>query len=148
MGKVSEADFDIMSRRLRTRATRLMRDLEAAPSGYRQVIEKELAERLDEATTDTGTPPIAQATRSDRLEEISSEPVAAHVVAPDRGDQHGDGQGRRACLECTTPNDRDARFCKQCGKALDPSCVRCDTVNDPDARFCKQCGARLGAMSE
>ena len=152
MGKVSEADFDIMSTRLRTRATRLMRDLEAAPRGYRSAIEKELAHRLDEATTVTMIPTTAQAAPSDRpserVESSSNKPVAARIVAPERGRRDRDGEARRACLECTTANDRDARFCKQCGNALQPLCVRCDTVNDADARFCKQCGAPLGAVSE
>jgi len=51
MGKVSDEDFTEMSRRLRTRATRLIRDLDAG-SGYREQIEKDLAKKL-EATKET-----------------------------------------------------------------------------------------------
>ena len=46
MGKVSEKDFDEMSARLRARAARLMRQLDAG-SLYREQIEKEIAKRLD-----------------------------------------------------------------------------------------------------
>jgi hypothetical protein len=45
MGKVSEKDFDEMSARLRARAARLMRQLDAG-SLYRVQIEKEIAQRL------------------------------------------------------------------------------------------------------
>jgi hypothetical protein len=45
MGKVSERDFAEMSGRLRTRAARLMRQLDAG-AGYRNEIEKEIAKRI------------------------------------------------------------------------------------------------------
>lgn len=47
MGKLSEADFTEMSTRLRARAARIMRDLDAGV-GYRERIEKDLARRLGE----------------------------------------------------------------------------------------------------
>ena len=46
MGKVSEEDFREMSARLRTRAGRLIKQLDAG-SGYRSQIEKDLVKRLD-----------------------------------------------------------------------------------------------------
>jgi hypothetical protein len=45
MGKISDADWREMSARLRARATRLMRQLDAG-SGYREQIERDLAKRL------------------------------------------------------------------------------------------------------
>jgi hypothetical protein len=45
MGKVSEDDFRDMSGRLRARATRLMRQLDAG-AGYREQVERDLARRL------------------------------------------------------------------------------------------------------
>jgi hypothetical protein len=48
MGKVSEKDFAEMSGRLRARAVRLMRQLDAG-SGYRNTIEQEIAKRIGEA---------------------------------------------------------------------------------------------------
>jgi parvulin-like peptidyl-prolyl isomerase len=53
MGKLSAADFDEMSGRLRTRAARLIRQLDAG--GYRTQIEQDLAKRLGE----TAAPPAA-----------------------------------------------------------------------------------------
>ena len=46
MGKVSEADFEEMGRRLRARAIRLMKQLDVEAVDFLAVIERELAERL------------------------------------------------------------------------------------------------------
>ena len=54
MGKVSETDFAEMSGRLRARAARLMRQLDAG-SLYREQIEKEIAKRLDKTAAATPT---------------------------------------------------------------------------------------------
>jgi membrane protease subunit (stomatin/prohibitin family) len=48
MGKVSDADFQEMSGRLRLRATGLMRQLDAG-AGYREQIERDLAARMNDA---------------------------------------------------------------------------------------------------
>jgi hypothetical protein len=56
MGKVSESDFQEMSGRLRARASRLMRQLDAG-GGYREQIEGELANRLAR----NAAPPAARA---------------------------------------------------------------------------------------
>ena len=83
MGKVSDKDFAEMSARLRARASRLMRQLDAG-SVYREEIEREVGKRLG-ATAGTLPPPTATL---------------------------------RACVDCGTPVDADARFCKNCGKPL------------------------------
>ena len=80
MGKVSDKDFAEMSARLRTRAARLIRQLDAG-STYREAIEKEIAKRV-------GAPA----------------PVTVRA---------------RTCAQCRTENDRDARFCKNCGSRLE-----------------------------
>ena len=49
MGKVSESDWRDMSGRLRARAARLMRQLDAG-AGYREQIERDLARRLGESS--------------------------------------------------------------------------------------------------
>jgi hypothetical protein len=79
MGKVSDQDFKEMSVRLRARAGRIMKQLDAGAS-YRQQIEQDLAKRLGE------------------IGEVRTKPA---------------------------------------------TCAACSTVNEPDARFCKECGARL-----
>jgi hypothetical protein len=80
MGKISEDDFREMSLRLRARATRLMKQLDAGGS-YRDQIERDLAKRLGES--------------------------------PEKSER-----ASNACAKCSTSNDPDARFCKNCGAQL------------------------------
>ena len=94
MKKVSEKDFLEMSGRLRARAARLMRQLDAG-SLYRAEIEKEIERRLD-GIADAGRAPA---------------PVAG---APEEA-----GRAANVCASCNTQNDPDARFCKGCGARLE-----------------------------
>jgi hypothetical protein len=55
MGKVSDEDFGEMSARLRARAGRLLRQLEAS-AGYRERVELDLARRLGEKATAAAEP--------------------------------------------------------------------------------------------
>ena len=63
MNKVSEVDFEEMTKRLRTRAMNLLGQLESDKSGYRELIERELETRL------------ADLSRSEKLESKSDAPV-------------------------------------------------------------------------
>ena len=49
------------------------------------------------------------------------------------------------CHKCNAENDSGAKFCSQCGAALQKSkaCLSCNELNDPDARFCDNCGKGL-----
>ena len=49
MGKVAEGDYEEMVGRLRSRAVRLLQQLDNTSSGYRELIERELASRLVKA---------------------------------------------------------------------------------------------------
>jgi hypothetical protein len=97
MGKVSEKDFAEMSGRLRARAARLMRQLDA-DVGYRDEIEREVAKRIGQAAPREHEPAVAAARE------------AAPTVAPTRGG---------FCTSCGTRNESDARFCKGCGKPME-----------------------------
>ncbi len=92
MGKVSEKDFAEMSARLRARAARLMRQLDAG-SLYREQIEKEIAKRLENTVS------------SDVGRTLSGPPGAARSTT--------------ACASCAAVNDPDAKFCKNCGARLE-----------------------------
>jgi hypothetical protein len=90
MGKVSEKDFGEMSARLRARAARLMRQLDAG-SIYRDQIEKDVERRLA-STPKSQVPSPKTQNRSPQANE---------------------------CAACAAVNDVDARFCKQCGARLE-----------------------------
>jgi hypothetical protein len=96
MGKVSEEDFHEMTGRLRGRAGRIMRQIDAG-SGYRTAIERDLAKRLTEKRPGDAGPGA----------------TAAGVQASSAATRAG-----RTCAACDTSNDPDARFCKGCGAKL------------------------------
>jgi hypothetical protein len=77
MGKISEDDFREMSIRLRARAARLIRQLDAG-ADYRTRIEQDLSKRLGDAAA----------------------------------------KAAKSCARCSTANDPDAKFCKNCGGQL------------------------------
>ena len=91
MRKMSQADFDEMAGRLRQRALGLMQQLDAG-GGYREQIEREVARRLGRLQGDGF---------SHRQDAEAAQAVAL-----------------RACVDCSTENDPDARFCKSCGAKL------------------------------
>lgn len=94
MGKISDADFHEMSGRLRARAAGLLRALDADRTGYRTLIERELATRVGRAP-------------SSQVPAAVAEP--AEASAPAAG----------TCAACGTANDPDARFCKSCGTRIE-----------------------------
>jgi hypothetical protein len=98
MGKLSEEDFKEMSLRLRARAARLMRQLDAG-DGYRSQIERELEKRLGEADA--------------RLKPSRDEDSGASS-----DDRSATALVERVCPACSTGNDLDAKFCKNCGNRL------------------------------
>jgi hypothetical protein len=101
MGKVSEKDFAEMSARLRARAARLMRQLDAG-SIYRDQIEKDVSQRLAKTAS-----PVKQ--------------EVGRTVSGSPGERDPGGVARPtiACASCSAVNDADARFCKSCGARLE-----------------------------
>lgn len=100
MGKVSEADFTEMGARLRARAARLIRQLDAG-SDYRDEIEKEIARRLGNVERAAHhASPVPAAT-------LPGAPTAVPVPV------------LLLCGACGKGVDPDARFCKHCGSPLE-----------------------------
>jgi hypothetical protein len=113
MGRVSDDDFKEMSGRLRTRAARLMRQLDAG-TGYRDQIERELQKRLDDGSARL-KPSRAEDSADARPKPSRSD---ASVDADDSDIRSATAVAERACAACNTRNDPDARFCKSCGQPL------------------------------
>jgi hypothetical protein len=91
MRKIAEPDYREMLQRYRTRAMRIIRELDAGDN-YRALIEDELKTRLSVMGTLGGSPNPAA-------------PVVKAAVTA-------------ACSSCGTANDADALFCKKCGLKL------------------------------
>jgi class 3 adenylate cyclase len=49
------------------------------------------------------------------------------------------------CPSCGSENPSGARFCEQCGVAMEVSCAHCGTSVRPGARYCMACGQPLEA---
>lgn len=92
MDKISEPDYQDMVARLRARAVRLIRQLDAGDAGYRELIERELASRLGRSAAQKRDLPV------------EDKPEPATIAG--------------ACTGCDTVNEPDARFCKHCGMKL------------------------------
>lgn len=52
-------------------------------------------------------------------------------------------EGKVQCPNCHEMNDKDAKFCDNCGKGLKTICRYCGIENDGDAKYCKSCGKSL-----
>ena len=110
MGKVSAEDFRDMAERLRAQALGLMKQLDVEVPAYRDVIEKELAQRLG---VELGAVGVASED-TDVLDEAEDD--ASTERSPDDA-----GAAALRCEGCGTENDPDARFCKGCGSPVEGS---------------------------
>ncbi len=171
MGKVSEKDFAEMSARLRARAARLMRQLDAG-SLYRQQIENEVGRRLSAAgsasrnpahmvSDDGGVLPQAgqvPATGGAVLAVSEREPVTAGpgpAATRREPETMGPVPGSEREFETAAPGLAATRRDISTVGRVPPgddhaggpamlTCPSCRTANDPDARFCKSCGTQMG----
>jgi hypothetical protein len=107
MNKLSQKDFEEMSGRLRRRALALMKQLDEGVQ-YREIIERELSERLSGRLPSTGLGPGKAAS-------TGSESTVNETADSGRGRLQPAWQP--AC-QCGTTNDADAVFCKKCGTRL------------------------------
>lgn len=94
VGKISEEDYAELSARYRAEAKRLLQSLDAELAPLRRKAEERLAKRL---SSDDGKRASSKA-KIVQTKKPASEP--------------------RACAACSTTNDADARFCKQCAAPL------------------------------
>ena len=135
MGKVSAADCEEMIGRLRARAVRLLRQLDAGSAGYRELIDRELNARL-------GSAGLAPRPTNGREGSLAGTASAVRVgAAVTSGDATGHLSGRAAPGD-ETPMEAP-RFPST--PVAPNACLACGSVNDADARFCKTCGTKLGA---
>ncbi len=116
MGKVSESDFREMSGRLRSRAIRLIRQLDHGTEGYRELIERELAARVGKAGGSRRTvqsrsgqaPAAAAGLPVGPTTSVDADDTPAFTAA---GAEAPEAAGGPVCPDCSAVNDIDARFC-------------------------------------
>lgn len=137
MRKIAERDYREMVERYRTRALRLMTEIEAGDD-FRSLIEKELAMRLKLEAGKPGAQPAPDGSGKSPLSPAAA--VVAMNLAEDT----------RKVLATMTPEEEKAirkRFelAEKAEQAQHRSCPGCSTLNDDDAQFCKKCGAKLAS---
>jgi hypothetical protein len=104
MRKISDRDYREMIERYRTRAMRLISELEAG-GDFRGLIEKELKLRLELPLTAAPAP------------STPAPGPAAPAIVPAVSAMPADS-ARLTCPACKTTNDPDAKFCKSCAAKL------------------------------
>ena len=85
-----------------------MRQLDAG-AGYREHIEREIARRL--GTSDSVGRVLPSRPAGSEKQDAGSNVQDPAYTTKEQGN---------VCASCDTHNDVDARFCKGCGKALEP----------------------------
>ena len=123
MGRLSDEDWAEMSGRLRTRAARLIKQLDAG-AGYREQIERDLEKRIQG--------------------DARRKPSQDARLKPSRQESDTDEDVRERDTDERSAGNSAERGDERRAKALaGHPCASCETVNDADAKFCKSCGARL-----
>ncbi len=52
------------------------------------------------------------------------------------------------CPNCNNINNKNAKFCNQCGRKLEIACSACGTENPVGSKFCMECGERLSPTAD
>ena len=47
------------------------------------------------------------------------------------------------CLNCNTANEKNKKFCRNCGSPLTATCPKCGADVAPDTKFCTECGSPM-----
>jgi len=102
MRKIADGDYRELIDRYRTRAMRLIGEIDAGDN-FRELIERELKDRLAADKLAPAAASVAVAAPND---------APAPAAAPTNVAAHN------ACSGCGTTNDDDAQFCKKCGLKL------------------------------
>jgi hypothetical protein len=109
LGKMDDADFEMISQRNRAEIKRVMRELDDLVGPHRKRAEDMAKEYLDDVRRtephpggyrdSLGTKAVKKAPKEEE------EPRAANPA-------------RETCASCNTSNEADAKFCKSCGATL------------------------------
>jgi hypothetical protein len=123
IGKISEQDYATFTARYRTEAKQLLRTLDENLGAARKQVEEELARRLGGAARGASV-------SEPKPEASGAIPAETGEIAPAEPASKG---SLRACAQCNTRNELDARFCKKCGA----------TMASDGERLCAACPARF-----
>jgi hypothetical protein len=112
MRKIADVDYREMIERYRTRAMRLISEIEVGDN-FRELIERELKDRL--AVRAAVGAEAAAVPAASAPEATAATTTAADTTAIPRAA----GDADAGCASCGAINDDDARFCKKCGAKIE-----------------------------
>jgi hypothetical protein len=116
VGKISEDDYHEYAARYRGEAKRLIQGLEENLAEGRKQVEAELERRLSKKPSKVASgSPDAEVSEKSAAEEDLDAPASAPSEPPPSP------LATRNCPACQVKNELDARFCKACGKSMEPA---------------------------
>lgn len=155
VGKLSDGDFEQLTRKQRAVAVAILQQLEAfeEPDDLDRYIDAEVARRLSErnalrAASDepsrSGAPTETQA----ETQETASVPASvsprhdssSHDAGAAVESEPASGVRAAVCGSCGGALRAGARFCSHCGAAVSLNCAGCQQPLDAADRFCSRCG--------
>lgn len=125
MGKLSEEDYQELSRRYKGRAIDILKELDQLAAAVPQPqpeVESALSDRIEQEVL---------ALRQRRRQEVQA------VTSG--------GEKELACARCGKAHQPGDLFCAGCGYPLAETCPQCGVECRPSDRFCSSCGAELTA---
>jgi hypothetical protein len=117
IGKIDDADYELIAAQYRDRAKVLMRemDLNAAPG----LAEAERVANEYLAKQGLGAPPPSKSSGNGGKGDTRRSRTSIEVGAPPASESRETiARLRLACPDCATSNEPDAAFCKKCGAAM------------------------------
>ncbi len=117
IGKIDDADFEVLSAKYRTEAKDLLRELDLEIEPFRDQAEALARKHLEKA----GLGATANAAKDETAGNASKPEKVAGDAKKEMATDDGaatHGADAPACATCGTRNDSDADFCKKCGKRL------------------------------
>jgi hypothetical protein len=137
MRKIADVDYRELIERYRGRALRLLSEIEAGDN-FRELIERELKDRLAAVGARTVPPAAVPATQADGAASGGRADTDGRADAA--ADTATQGAGPTTAAGAASPTSPAAR-----AGATTRSCAACGTNNDDDAQFCKKCGVKIAA---
>lgn len=116
LGKISPTDYDEVVLPLRERAKAVLKELDAQAAPYRAEAERLAAAHLKKVG-------VSQSPKKTAVEtEAKAETEApATTEAETETETEAPAPTRVTCAACDADNEADAKFCKSCGKPLEPA---------------------------
>lgn len=129
MGKLSEEDHRQLQHEYMQKASAVLDQLERSTNG-----KPHIDARIEQAVLDMRKKrALSRVSGTEEEAAVAFKEAPSEIEAPEK-----------TCRACGTANERDAKFCMECGERLEALCEACGASVKADAKFCAQCGHRLG----